>query len=152
MKVLCSILQKKEDLHALDLSRRLAVLVLGLAVVALAASLAISRPRSTGAQVATSTGVISNLLVLATNGDSNLPEFSGSNDGVLGVACTGASPRSGANIPAQVVTQLRPDLTYLRILHNTGTPLNGTVRINCVLEVESGATLARLRGAASRPG
>jgi hypothetical protein len=114
--------------------------------------LAISRPRSAGAQAATSTGVISNLLVLATNGDSNLPEFSGSNDGVLGVACTGASPRSGPNIPAQVVTQLRPDLTYLRILHNTGTPLNGTVRINCVLEVESGAALARLRGAASQPG
>jgi hypothetical protein len=137
----------------LDLSRRrLAVLVLGLAVVALAASLAISRPRSAGAQAATATGVISNLPVLATNGNSNLPEFSGSNDGVLGVACTGASPRGGPNIPAQVVTQLRPDLTYLRILHNTGTPLNGTVRINCVLEVEPGAPLARLRGAASQPG
>ena len=62
----------------LDLSRRrLAVLVLGLAVVALAASLVISRPRSAGAQAATSTGVISNLPVLATNGNSNLPEFSG---------------------------------------------------------------------------
>ena len=127
--------------------RRLAVLVLGLAVLALAGSLAVSWPRPAGAQAATTTGVISNLDVLATNGRSNLPEFSGSNDGVLGVACTGATPRSGPNIPAQVVTELRPDLTYLRILHNTGTPLNGTVRINCVLEVQSGATLLKLRSA-----
>ncbi|HEX2373672.1 MAG TPA: hypothetical protein VHO93_06795 [Actinomycetota bacterium] len=132
--------------------RRLAVLVFALAVVALAGSFAISRPDPAGAQVATSTGVISNFPVLATNGHSNLPEFSGSGDGVLGVACTGASPRGGPNIPAQVITQLRSDLTYLRILHNNGTPLDGTVRINCVLEVESGPALARLRAAANQGG
>jgi hypothetical protein len=103
-------------------------------------------------QKETSIGVISNFPVLATNGHSNLPEFSGSGDGVLGVACTGASPRGGPNIPAQVITQLRSDLTYLRILHNNGTPLDGTVRINCVLEVESGPALARLRAAASQGG
>jgi hypothetical protein len=128
--------------------RRLAVLVLLLAVVAVAGTLALSRPGPADAQAASAVGVISNLPVQATNGNSNLPEFSGSGDGVLGVACTGATPRSGPNIPAQVVTQLRTDLTYLRILHNNGTPLTGTVRINCVLEVESGANLARLQAAA----
>ena len=134
-------------------SRRLAVLALGLALAALAATLVVNRPGQAGAQAATATGVISNLQVLASNGHSNLPEFSGSADGVLGVACTGAAPRIGPNIPAQVVTELRSDLTYLRSLHNNGTPLNGTVRINCVLEVESGATLAKLRSQlASRAG
>ena len=97
----------------------------------------------------TFTGVLSNFVVHASNGYSNLPEFSGSGDGVLGAACTGASPRSGPNIPAQVITTLRSDLTYLRILHNTGTPLTGDVRINCVLEVEAtpegSATLDRLQ-------
>jgi hypothetical protein len=128
--------------------RRLAVLALLLAVVAVAGSLALSRPTPADAQAASVVGVISNLEVLATNGVSNLPEFSG----VLGVACTGSTPRGGPNIPAQVVTELRTDLTYLRILHNTGTPLTGTVQINCVLEVESGATLARLQAAARQSG
>jgi hypothetical protein len=84
-----------------------------------------------------SPGVISNFPVTATNGFSNLPEFSGSGDGVLGVACTGATPRSGNLIPGQVVTELRTDLTYLRIIRNDGAAITGTVRINCVLEVEA---------------
>jgi len=132
--------------------RRLSLLAAGLAVVALLVALAIAWPRSAQAQTTTTTGVISNVPVLVTNGFSNLPEFSGSNDGVVGVACTGASPLSGPNIPAQVVTQLRPDLTHLRILHNNGTPLNGTVRVNCVLEVQSGATLAKLQAAVASHG
>jgi hypothetical protein len=87
--------------------------------------------------------------VLVTNGFSNLPEFTGSGDGVVGAACTGASPQSGQNIPAQVITQLRVDLTHMRILHNDGTPLNGTVRVNCVLEVRGGQALTQLPALAS---
>jgi hypothetical protein len=126
---------------------RLAVAVVAVVVGGLAVALVAGRPWAARAQAASTVGVISSLEVLATNGNANLPECSGYNDGVLGVACTGAAPRGGPNIPAQVVTELRPDLTRLRILHNNGTPLNGTVQVNCVLEVESGTTLARLRGA-----
>ena len=132
------------------LSRRtVSLLAAGLAVAALVAGLALSWIRPAGAQTATTTTVLSNLPVLVTNGFSNLPEFSGSADGVVGAACTGASPQSGPNIPAQVITQLRPDLTHLRILHNNGTPLNGTVRVNCVLEVQGGPALTKLRAAVS---
>ena len=127
-------------------NRRLVVTLLAFTLVALVLSLALGRPWSAQAQTPTFTGVVSNLPVLATNGFSNLPEFSGSGDGVVGVACTGATPRGGRNIPAQVVTELRTDLTYLRIMHNDGRAMNGTVRINCVLEVEvMEAEVARVR-------
>lgn len=100
---------------------------------------------------ATVVGVLSNFPVLASNGFSNLPEFSGSGDGVVGAACTGAVPRSGNQIPGQVVTELRPDLTYLRIMRNDGRAITGTVRINCVLEVldtpAGNAALGRLQQA-----
>jgi len=126
-----------------------------LAVLTLTAALLAGSLRSAGAQQEpqTATGVISNLLVPVTNGFSNLPEGSGAGDGVVGVTCTGASPRSGVNIPAQVVTQLQQDFTFLRILRNNGTPLNGDVRINCALEVTVPAgqqTLARLQALARR--
>ena len=89
--------------------------------------------------------------VNATRQGSNLPEFSGSGDGVVGAACTGAVPRSGNQIPGQVVTELRPDLTYLRIMRNDGRAITGTVRINCVLEVldapAGNAALGRLQQA-----
>jgi hypothetical protein len=126
-----------------------------LAVVGLATALLAGSLRSAGAQPEpqTATGVISNLLVPVTNGFSNLPEGSGAGDGVVGVTCTGASPRSGANIPAQVVTQLQQNFTVLRILKNSGVPLNGDVRINCALEVTVGQgqqTLRRLQALARR--
>jgi hypothetical protein len=130
--------------------RRLIVAILAFTLVALVLSLALGRPWSAKAQTPTVTGVVSNLPVQATNGFSNLPEFSGSGDGVVGVSCTGATPRSGPNIPAQVVTELRTDLTYLRILHNSGTPLTGTVEINCVLEVEVMEPLNRLQAMSAR--
>jgi hypothetical protein len=96
--------------------------------------------------------VLSNFPVTVSNGFSNLPEFSGSGDGVVGVACTGATPRSGTpNIPGQVVTELRSDLTYLRIIRPNGQALTGNVRINCVFEVvegaEGAATVDRLQAA-----
>jgi hypothetical protein len=130
--------------------RRLVVTLLAFTLVALMLSLALGPPWSAQAQAPTATFVLSNFPVLASNGHTNLPEFSGSNDGVVGAACTGARPRTGPNIPAQVVTELRPDLTYMRILHNNGQPLNGTVRVNCVLEVEVATPASGLRVLATR--
>jgi hypothetical protein len=99
----------------------------------------------------TAVGVLSNFPVTASNGFSNLPEFSGSGDGVVGVACTGAVPRSGSRIVGQVVTELRTDLTYLRIMRNDGLAITGDVLLNCVMEVEDNAagaaTLSRLQAA-----
>jgi hypothetical protein len=127
--------------------------VLAVLVAALLGVVGLSAlPRAEAQQEQVAVGVISNLAVVATNGFSNLPEFSGSGDGVLGVACTGATPRSGNMIPGQVVTELRTDLTYLRIIRNDGAAITGTVRINCVLEVEATAlgtgSLERLQEAA----
>jgi hypothetical protein len=116
-------------------SKRLVVAILVAAVAGVLGAAAM--PRADAQEPPVATGVISNFPVTATNGFSNLPEFSGSGDGVLGVACTGATPRSGNLIPGQVVTELRTDLTYLRIIRNDGAAITGTVRINCVLEVEA---------------
>ena len=138
---------------SLNVSWRSVVVAAGVLMAAVGGAAALSAVPAADAQQPppTSTGVLSNFVVNASNGYSNLPEFSGSGDGVVGAACTGASPRSGPNIPAQVITTLRTDLTYLRILHNTGTPLTGDVRINCVLEVETtpqgAATLQQLQAA-----
>jgi hypothetical protein len=130
-------------------------LIFAILVVGVAGAIGVSALPSADAQVPPPTvvGVISNLDVLASNGFSNLPEFSGSGDGVVGVACTGAVPRSGNKIPGQVVTELRTDLTYLRIMRNDGLAITGTVKINCVLEVldtpGGNASLDRLQQAAS---
>jgi hypothetical protein len=136
------------------LSRR-GTLAVALAVLTLTTALLAASLRSAGAQQPpqTTTGVISNLLLLVTNGFANLPEGSGAGDGVVGVACTGASPRSGVSIPAQVVTQLTQTFTFMRILRNNGAPLNGAVRVNCVLEVTVGpgqVTLQKLQAQARR--
>ena len=130
--------------------RRLVVALLAFTLVALMLSLALGRPWSAQAQVPTVTGVLSNFEVFVSNGHTNLPEFSGSDDGVVGAACTGSFPRTGPNIPAQVVTALRPDLTHMRILRNNGQPLNGTVQVNCVLEVEVGEPASNLRALTRR--
>jgi hypothetical protein len=136
------------------LSRR-GTLAVALGVLTLTAALLAGSLRSAGAQQPpqTATGVISNLLLPVTNGFANLPEGSVAGDGFAGVACTGASPRSGVNIPAQVVTQLTQTFTLLRILRNNGAPLNGSVRVNCVLEVTVGQgqqTLEKLQALAGR--
>jgi hypothetical protein len=132
------------------LPRRATVLVLLALLALLLAGLALTSQRRASAQPApdTFTSVISNLVVPAQNGFSNLPEFSGSGDGVLGAECTGASPSSGSTrIPAQVVTQLRTDLTHLRIFNHFGVPITGDVRVNCTLTVEVTApqTVAKVR-------
>jgi hypothetical protein len=120
------------------LPRRAPVLAVLAVLALLLAGLALTTQRRATAQPEpeTFTSVISNLLVPASNGFSNLPEFSGSGDGVLGAECTGASPLSGSTkLPAQVITQLRTDLTYLRIFNHLGVPVTGDVRVNCTLTV-----------------
>jgi hypothetical protein len=99
------------------------------------------------------TFVFSNIPVFASNGHVNLGPDTGSNDGVLGIACTGSGPRSGtARIPGMVVTELLSNSTLVRIIQPNGVVVNGEVRINCVVEVEvtpaGTATADRLRAAA----
>jgi hypothetical protein len=92
-------------------------------------------------------GVLSNFRVQASNGYANLPEFSGQGDGIIGMACTGAAPLGGPGMPAMVVTNLRFDLTHLRVVNANGTPLNGEVVINCIAyarTAEGAATAQRL--------
>jgi hypothetical protein len=76
----------------------------------------------------------------------------GSAAGTLGASCTGARPRSGPNIPGQVVTSLDADAIRLRVIRNTGTAISGVVvQVNCTVELEAGATAAaRLRQLTSR--
>ena len=96
------------------------------------------------AQVASEVGVLQSIPVLATNGYANLPEFSGSGDGVLGVSCDGAAPLGGGVVPAIVITRLDADLTRMRIASwGTNTPgVNGTVSVTCTLEVATGTHAA----------
>jgi hypothetical protein len=136
---------------SLNFSRRTLAAV-GVAVTAvLGGGLAASVLPAADAQTSPSTsiGILTNFPVFASNGFTSLPEFSGTADGVRGAACTGAAPTSGGNIPAQVVTNLGSQLTNMRILHNDGTPLTGSVRVNCVLEVTATpagqATLRRIQ-------
>jgi hypothetical protein len=130
--------------------RRATVFALLALLAVLLAGLALTTQRRATAQAApdTFTSVISNLVVPAQNGFSNLPEFSGSGDGVLGAECTGASPLSGSTkMPAQVITQLRTDLTHMRIFNHLGVPVTGDVRVNCTLTVEVTApqTVAKVK-------
>jgi hypothetical protein len=123
--------------------RLVSVAVASVLLVALVLVVSLSL-RPAKAQVASEVGVLQAIPVLATNGNANLPEFSGSGDGVLGVSCDGASPLSGSVVPAIVITRLDTDLTRLRIASwGTGTPpVNGTVSVTCTLEVASGTQAA----------
>jgi hypothetical protein len=98
-----------------------------------AALAAVGRPGPAGAQAAQDTEVFSSLGITASNGNFSFGIGSGSAFGVMGIACGGAAPRSGGNIPAQVVTELTPSATLLRVLHNNGAPLSGAVSVNCTV-------------------
>lgn len=79
---------------------------------------------------------ISGLPVAVSNGFADLGPGTGTDGGVIGIACTGASPRSGSNlVPGQVVTELLADRTYLRIIRTTGATIIGTVAINCTVDI-----------------
>ncbi len=106
-----------------------------LLVAGLAAAVALIGARDAKAQVATQTSVFSNIDVLPVNGSVDLGPGTGTNDGTLGAACTGARPRSGTNIPVGVVTELTATSTRLRVLNQSGRAINVAVRVNCVVEL-----------------
>jgi hypothetical protein len=139
-----------------SLTKRWIALVVGLLMAAAAGAVAVAAMPSAGAQVpASETLVFSGIPVTASNGFVALGAGTGANDGVLGVACTGASPLGGsANVPAQVVTQLGSAQTQLRILRSNGTTISGNVSVNCVVEFDltvaaANGTIERLKEAAT---
>src|SRR5262245_15786868 len=70
---------------------------------------------------ASATFVVGSIPVTASNGHPSLGACTGFNDGVLGVACTGAAPRGGTNrIPGQVVSELGSTATLLRVIQFNG--------------------------------
>jgi hypothetical protein len=113
-----------------------------LLVAGLAAAVALIGARDAKAQVATQTIVISSIDVLPVNGTVDLGPGTGTNDGTVGAACTGARPRSGANIPVGVVTELLEVSTRLRVLNQAGRAINVAVRVNCVVELVAEPTAA----------
>lgn len=116
--------------------RRIAAACVVLAAAAGFVALRSSAGVDAAQPVGPSTFVFSNLLRTPSSGHLVMPEL-GEVDGVAGVACTGAVPRTGNMIPGQVVTQLGLTDTRLRIMRNDGTAISGTVRINCVIEFSS---------------
>jgi hypothetical protein len=123
------------------LSRPVVALTL-LLVAALAAAVALVGARNAKAQVATQTIVISSIDVLPSNGHVDLGAGTGQNDGTVGAACTGASPRGGGNIPVGVVTELTATSTRLRVLNQAGRAITVAVRVNCTVELVAEPTAA----------
>jgi hypothetical protein len=126
------------------LALALALLIAAAGIVALRSSAGVDAAQPTGS----TTVVFSNILATPSNGHFVIADLGGV-DGVLGIACTGAFPRTGTMIPGQVVTQLGLSDTQLRIMRNDGLAITGTVRINCVIEFGS---IAEGQAAADRLG
>ena len=128
------------------LSRRGLAVAAILTLVAAALALALAtRPQPAEAQAgpAHDTEVISNIVV-STNasGDIHLGLGSGSDD-VLGLGCNPAGPRSGGNIPGQVVSDFQAAETILRVFRVNGTVLaNQAVRFTCTVDFGEGITPA----------
>jgi hypothetical protein len=116
------------------------LLVLGLAAVLLSASLSGAR-----AQETTFTVWIIQDQVTATNGHATIDFALEPGEVIVTASCAGSSPRGGANIPAQVVTQIVNGRAVVRILHNTGSPMNATVTVNCDIGVEGPAAPTTLK-------
>ncbi|MGH9250854.1 MAG: hypothetical protein ACRD0W_15215 [Acidimicrobiales bacterium] len=87
-------------------------------VLLMAAAAIIALRSSPGVDAAQPAGpntfVFSNLLRSPSNGHLVMPEL-GEADGILGVTCTGAVPRTGNMIPGQVVTQLDDRFQGVRV-------------------------------------
>jgi hypothetical protein len=97
------------------------------------------------------TVITNGILITASNGHATLP--TGTDDGVFGLTCTGAAPLGGtARVPGMVITNFGVNDTQLRIIQANGALVNGTVRINCVIEVDltpaGEAAVEQLRAAA----
>jgi hypothetical protein len=135
--------------------KRWIALAVGLLMAAAAGAVAVSAiPSASAQEPASQVFVFSSIPVTASNGFASLGAGSGINDGVLGAACTGASPLGGsANVPAQVVTELRSTQTAMRILRSNGSTITGTVFVNCSLDLDvsgaANATIERLKEAAT---
>lgn len=142
---------------SLSLSWRRVALALAL-LVAAAGVLASTALPSADAQEPppSATFVFSSISITASNGHANLGPGTGTDAGVLGIACTGAAPRGGtARLPAMVITELGSTTTRLRIVQANGITVTGTVLINCVVEVvvePGGGTAAADRLRAARVG
>jgi hypothetical protein len=128
------------------LSRRGLAVAAILTLVAAALALALAtRPQPAEAQPgpAHDTEVIPNL-VLVTNasGEIHLGAGTGSDD-LPGVGCNPAGPRSGGNIPGQLVTDFQAAETILRVFRINGTVLaNQAVRFTCTVDFGEGTTPA----------
>jgi hypothetical protein len=69
-----------------------------------------------------------------TKGQASLPF--GTDDGVLGVECSGNSPLAGTSQhPSQVMTELGAASTALRIHNNVGAQVSAPVQLNCTFDV-----------------
>lgn len=111
-------------------------LALGAASVVLAALVAASSVVVVGAQEPTEvTIVVSDIEVdPSISGAATIPI--GTDDGVVGAACTGNSPLGGtAQHPGQVISELRATTIALRIHNVHGAQVSGIVQLNCALDV-----------------
>jgi hypothetical protein len=128
------------------LSRRGLAVAAILTLVAAALALALAaRPQPAKAQAAPAhdTEVIPNL-VFSTNasGEIHLGAGTGSDD-LPGVGCNPAGPRTGSNIPGQLVTDFQGPETVLRVFHLNGTVLaNRAVRVTCTVDFGEGTAPA----------
>jgi hypothetical protein len=118
--------------------------ILTLVAAALALALA-TKPEPAKAQAgpAHDTEVLANL-VLSTNasGEIHLGAGSGFND-LPGIGCNPAGPRTGGNIPGQLVSDVQAAETVLRVFHLNGTVLaNKSVRFTCTVDFGEGVTAA----------
>jgi len=116
----------------------LAALTLALAAFAL-------RPGMAGAQTVTGedTEVLNGLQIAPVNGYFDFGAGTGTNAGIVGAQF----PLGGPNIPAQVVTHLTSTSTQVRVLHNNGTPLTGSVVVVCTIDFGAITTPAAVRNA-----
>jgi hypothetical protein len=134
--------------------RRVAVACALLMAAAAAFALRSSPDADAQEPPASATFVFSSIPITPSNGHASLGAGTGANDGVLGVACTGAAPRGGTTrIPGQVVTELGSTATFVRVIQFNGVMVTGPVLINCVVEVEvtplGTSAVERLRDAAT---
>lgn len=114
----------------------------------LAAVLLVSSLRPAGAQAATEV-FLSHGSITLSNGYGALGPGTGSQDGIFEAQCRGRTPRSGGNMPVDVVTELTTTTVQLRILNQSGVGITGTLTINCTFEAEP-LTAAAVKAAVGR--
>jgi hypothetical protein len=114
------------------------MLAAALVVLSLAGVLATTALRGASAQEQFFVVYYFDTSVAASNGHATPSIVVFPEETIEFASCTGNAPRTGGNIPAQVVTEVVARASYaVRILHNNGTPLTGTVQLNCIVGVSS---------------